>query len=145
MALNIFTEPIRKKSNRGYENRNRTEPWKSWTVPALLKYMNFNLKRHIQIIGFDQILLNYDNLHWICFISRNVHLKPYLSSTFRVIWRRTQPIDTVPTHSSFIACRSLGPGRSWVSSAQTVSENLRLWRSSRENRNQISDASMYVL
>ena len=25
-----------KKSNRGYENRNRTEPWKSWTVPALL-------------------------------------------------------------------------------------------------------------
>ena len=35
MVWNTFTEPIRKKSNRGYENRNRTEPWKSWTVPAL--------------------------------------------------------------------------------------------------------------
>ena len=35
MVLNSFTEPIRKKSNRGYENRSRTKPWKSWTVPAL--------------------------------------------------------------------------------------------------------------
>ena len=25
-----------KKSNRGYENRNRTKPWTSWTVPALI-------------------------------------------------------------------------------------------------------------
>ena len=41
MVLNTFTEPIRKKSNRGYENRNRTEPWKSWTVPALLKSKTF--------------------------------------------------------------------------------------------------------
>ena len=37
MVFNTFTEPIRKKSNRGYENRNRTEPWKSWTVPALVR------------------------------------------------------------------------------------------------------------
>ena len=45
MVLNTLTEPIRKKSNRGYENRNRTEPWKSWTVPALdiVKFPNFDL------------------------------------------------------------------------------------------------------
>ena len=36
MVLSTFTEPIRKKSIRGYENQNRTEPWKSWTVPALI-------------------------------------------------------------------------------------------------------------
>ena len=37
MELNIFSEPIRKKSNRGYVYRNRTEPCKSRTVPVLFQ------------------------------------------------------------------------------------------------------------
>ena len=57
-----FTEPIRKKSNRGYENRNRTEPWKSWTVPALLYIQKIAILLALEFVDWT-LHKNHKNLY----------------------------------------------------------------------------------
>ena len=83
MVLNTFTEPIRKKSNRGYENRNRTEPWKSWTVPALININIVTLKciaktaKYISCI-FSENIKFYEGF----FINQSLYYKVKLSATW---------------------------------------------------------------